>query len=167
LRSASYGSRSSQRSRGDDFSAGSAGRLYSALCWLLKRPKDAIALGLAVCAAGAIIVNALFLQSGPHPAPMFHMQSNARTVQKLVQLPRPAPAPRDPIAEIIEAPDRVISVQRALTEFGYGQIRPDGKVGQETKAAIERFERDHHLPVTGKISDQLAEKLATLTGRPI
>ena len=38
---------------------------------LLHSPKDMVAGGLAVAAIGAIVTNALFLQSGPHPSPMF------------------------------------------------------------------------------------------------
>ena len=39
--------------------------------WLPRRPTDAVCLGLAVAGAGFILVNALFLQSGRHPAPIF------------------------------------------------------------------------------------------------
>ena len=38
---------------------------------LLRSPKDAIAAALAFAAVSAIIANALFLQTGHHPAPMF------------------------------------------------------------------------------------------------
>jgi len=38
---------------------------------LLYSPKDMVAGLIAFAAASAIIANALFLQSGPHPAPMF------------------------------------------------------------------------------------------------
>src|SRR4249919_3758240 len=38
---------------------------------LPRRPKDAVCLGVAMAAAGTIVVNALFLQSGRHPAPIF------------------------------------------------------------------------------------------------
>ena len=41
------------------------------LALLLRRPKDAIAALLAAAAAMTILINALFLQSGPHPAPIF------------------------------------------------------------------------------------------------
>ena len=38
---------------------------------LLHSPKDVIAGALAFAAVSAIIANALFLQAGRHPAPMF------------------------------------------------------------------------------------------------
>jgi len=61
----------------------------------------------------------------------------------------------------------VLAVQRALTEYGYGQIKPTGTLDAETKAAIERFERDRKLPVTGQVSTRLARELAAITGRPV
>jgi peptidoglycan hydrolase-like protein with peptidoglycan-binding domain len=90
----------------------------------------------------------------------------------------PAPAtvsaavPRPP-AEIRSAPKaaapgkRILSVQRALSDFGYGQLAPTGVLGAETKSAIERFERERKLPVTGQISDRLVRELAAVTGRPL
>ena len=41
-------------------------------------------------------------------------------------------------------------VQRALAEFGYAQIKPTGILDPETQAAIERFERERKLPITGR-----------------
>ena len=56
----------------------------------------------------------------------------------------------DPIAELIAPSKRVHRVQRALADFGYGQIKPTGAFDPETRAAIEKFERDRRLPVTGR-----------------
>jgi peptidoglycan hydrolase-like protein with peptidoglycan-binding domain len=61
----------------------------------------------------------------------------------------------------------VLAVQRALAEFGYGQIKPTGTVNAETKAAIEKFERERKLPVTGQVSDRVTRELAAITGRPL
>jgi peptidoglycan hydrolase-like protein with peptidoglycan-binding domain len=62
---------------------------------------------------------------------------------------------------------RVASVQRALTEYGYGQLKPTGAVGADTQAAITKFERDRKLPVTGQMSDRLVRELTAMTGRSI
>ena len=62
---------------------------------------------------------------------------------------------------------RVMAIQRALSDFGYGQIKPSGQFDPATKAAIEKFERDRKLPVTGQISDRLVRDLAATTGRPL
>ncbi len=82
--------------------------------------------------------------------------------------PRAEPVPHnDPIAELISSSKRVVAVQRALSDFGYGQIKPNGQLGPETQAAIEKFERDRRLPVTGQISDRLLRELSAVTGRPL
>ena len=80
----------------------------------------------------------------------------------------PAAPPRnDPIAALIAPSQRVMAIQRALTEFGYGQITPSGTYDAETRTAIEKFERDRNLPVTGDISDRFVRDLAAMTGRPL
>jgi peptidoglycan hydrolase-like protein with peptidoglycan-binding domain len=62
---------------------------------------------------------------------------------------------------------RVLAIQRALAEYGYGQIKPTGSVDADTKTAIERFERERRLPITGQISDRFTRELAAVTGRPL
>ena len=61
----------------------------------------------------------------------------------------------------------MLAVQRALADFGYGQIKPTGVEDADTRAAIEKFERSRQLPVTGTISDRLVRELAAMTGRPL
>ena len=64
---------------------------------LLRSPKDMVAGMLAFAAVSAIVANALFLQTGPHPAPMFGsvvvMPPPALTLAS--PLPRPRPAEAD------------------------------------------------------------------------
>jgi peptidoglycan hydrolase-like protein with peptidoglycan-binding domain len=231
---------------------GSAARLAAAIG---RHPREFVGILMSTLAIFAIFANALFLQHGPHPAPIF--ATRAPLVQQTpVVLPRPramapapavapttvarsqaqiigdiqrelghkgfydgavdgiwgaktdaaardfvqaaglkinadasegllrtivtsnataqnsraaAPAPvrKDPIAELIAPTKQVLAVQRALADFGYGQISPTGVYDPETKAAIEKFERDRRLPVTGQISDQLVRELAAMTGRPL
>ena len=75
---------------------------------------------------------------------------------------------RNDVAVERPAPSRrVIALQRALAEYGYGQIKPTGLVDSETQAAIEKFERERKLPVTGQASDRVARELAAMTGRPL
>jgi peptidoglycan hydrolase-like protein with peptidoglycan-binding domain len=81
-----------------------------------------------------------------------------------------AAAPRsrpDPIAELIAPAPRVTAVQRALNDYGYGPLKVTGTFGAETVSAIQKFERDRKLPVTGQISPRLLRELAALTGRPL
>jgi hypothetical protein len=173
------------------------------------RPVDATAILCAGAASLIIVVNAIFLQSGVHPAPFFANPAAQAPANRLTALSpiapnsqsptpprmidmapvRAAPAARtqaatsarrnDPIGDLIgtsTAPSstasvgssaRIIAVQRALSEFGYGQLRPSGTLDEPTSAAIQKFEADRKLPVTGRLSDRLLSELATMTGRPI
>jgi len=88
----------------------------------------------------------------------------------------PAPVPRDPIADmlrsasnpvppaIIEPNKAVLGAQRALNKLGYGPIKPDGLAGPGTRQAIERFERDRKLPVTGDLTPRVTRELSALSG---
>jgi hypothetical protein len=224
---------------------------------LLYSPKDVVAGLLAFAAVSAIITNALFLQTGPHPAPMFASARLVGTAAAVNVRPRPAEAdptpsesrlaepkiaePRnseaknseaknaeaknseaknsepktpesrnpesrnseskgaDPLANLMRgtaspgsastpavvrppAPipppprtettqssgsRRVAAVQRALTEYGYGQLKPSGTIGPDTQTAIQRFERERKIPVTGQVSDRLVRELSVVIGHTI
>jgi hypothetical protein len=207
---------------------------------LLHSPKDLFAGALAVAAIGAIVANALFLQSGPHPSPMFGsivtLPAPAPAPSSGSPLPRPRPAeatkaevapaePRavesrpadiktadtkvvepkaaetkaaDPLTNLVKATSaapvatssiprppapipfpshndnlapggsrRVAAVQRALTEYGYGQLKPTGTIGSDTQAAIARFERERKIPATGQMSDRMVHELSAMIGHSI
>ena len=178
---------------------------------LLHSPKDAIAGALAFTAVCAIVANALFLQAGRHPAPMFGSVTLMPAVAAPANLlPRPRPVeadvtqsesrpaepraadslanlvkttgavpsagPRPPAtipvsshseAGAIAGSRRVAAVQRALTEYGYGQLKPTGTAGSDTQAAIQKFERARKLPVTGQVSDRLVRELTAMIGHPV
>lgn len=201
---------------------------------LLHSPKDMVAGLLAFAAVSAIIANALFLQAGRHPSPMFGtvtrmpaaavapsplprprpVEAAARVTDPVASEPRvielksadprsdarsadpksdpmtnlvkataapqatpssiarpPAPIPAasrsETIANQTPAARRVAAVQRTLTEYGYGQLKPTGTVGSDTQAAIQKFERERKLPVTGQVSDRLLRELTAMIGRPV
>jgi hypothetical protein len=196
---------------------------------LLHSPKDMVAGALAFAAVSAIVANALFLQAGRHPSPMFGsaVAVPAAALAPASPLPRPRPVDADaaqlelklaepklaepklaeprpseprtaePLANPVKAASaapvhsniarppapipassrnetianagsrRVAAVQRALTEYGYGQLKPTGTVGSDTQAAIQKFERERKLPVTGQMSDRLVRELTAVIGRPI
>jgi hypothetical protein len=89
---------------------------------------------------------------------------------------------RDPIGDMIRAsettgtaspvrqaeawvePQRVTSAQRALAKLGYGPIKADGIFGQATRQAVERFERERRLPVTGELNQRTARELSSQSG---
>jgi peptidoglycan hydrolase-like protein with peptidoglycan-binding domain len=79
-------------------------------------------------------------------------------------MPRTRP---DPIGDLIAPTPRVIAVQRALNDFGYGPVKATGVYGPETIAAIQKLERDRKLPVTGQISPRVLKELSALTGKSI
>lgn len=191
----------------------------------LHSPKDVVAGLLAAAAICAIVANAVFLQAGRHPSPMFGSVVTLPGPQAAVSpLPRPRPVelvtdppaigpveargadpknvdsrnadPKnaDPMSNLVvrstgatgpaaanaarpPAPvpstaqsagaRRVAAVQRALTQYGYGQLKPTGAVGADTQTAIAKFERDRKLPVTGQMSDRLVKELTAMTGHPI
>ena len=215
---------------------------------LLHSPKDMVAGALAFAAVSAIVANALWLQAGRHPAPLFgtvvNLPAVTSTPANLLPRPRPVEAaavvpeskpaelkasdlravdPRaadpktsdpktsdpktsdpktsdsktsdsktsDPMGNLVKATStapitnsiprppasipgdagsgsrRVAAVQRALTEYGYGQLKPTGTVGSDTQAAILKFERTRKLPVTGQMSDRLVRELTAMIGHPI
>ena len=104
----------------------------------------------------------------------------ARSVPLMSSQGGPAPAqaePSDPIAALIKgnaspapAPSgdrRTLAVEKALARQGYGPLKLDGILGNDTRNAIGRFEKDRGLPVTGQISPRLLRELALVTGAKI
>ena len=85
--------------------------------------------------------------------------------------PNAATPPARPPAPIpvvqLNGARRVAAVQRALTEYGYGQLKATGTVGADTQAAIQKFERERRLPVTGQVSDRLMRELTAMIGHSI
>ena len=213
---------------------------------ITRHPREFVGVLMAVAATAAIFVNALFLQSGPHPAPIFatrpfttplprphplaapapeaghgqtqivaeiqralaargfyqgavdgiwgaktdlaarqfaqaaglsidpapnenllHAITAAKAAGPQAPLASPAPAHNDPIATLLAPSKRVLAIQQALADFGYGQIKPTGVVDAETRAAIEKFERDRGMPADGLISQDFVRALAAMSGRPL
>src|SRR5579863_1950990 len=62
----------------------------------LRNPKDMIAGVMAFAAVSAIIANALFLQAGRHPAPMFGAVTAMPAVALAPANPLPRPRPIEP-----------------------------------------------------------------------
>jgi hypothetical protein len=203
-----------------------------ALRIFLHSPKDVVAGAIALATVIAIITNALFLQAGRHPAPMFGSVTILPAVASVPGNPLPRPRPveadvalaevkpadpkttdskttdsrtadpktADPLASLVKTTSavqatsaniprppmavpvssrvdsvpasgvgshRVAAVQRALTEYGYGQLKPTGVAGSDTQAAILKFEKARKLPVTGQVSDRLVRELTAMIGHPV
>ncbi|MFO1183253.1 MAG: peptidoglycan-binding domain-containing protein [Bauldia sp.] len=58
--------------------------------------------------------------------------------------------------------ERLIAVQTALNQSGYGPVKVDGVMSKATGDAIRRFELDHGLPVTGLASDRLYKRMVDI-----
>ena len=150
---------------------------------LIGRPVDTVAILTAVAVSAIVVVNAVFLQSGMRAAPSLDANKSSSvksdSLKPLVTSSptrpvatsaavQPVVARRnDAIAELIGPSARIAAVQRALSEFGYGQIKASGTLDDATSAAIQKFEREHNLPSTGRVSDRLIKELAAMVGRPI
>lgn len=225
-------------------------RILSALQLVLRRPIE-VAGTLAMGAlTGAILVNALVMQTGSHPAPFFARQaadsaalrarppsiparqagdpavaapspeevalvrelqaelssrglydgvadgvrgprtdSAIRSFQQQARIPvdgepsedllsrvksAPRPALReDPIATYLASnppvppAKRLLAVERALASLGYGPLKVDGLMDVDTQGAIERFERDRALPVTGRATPAVIRELGAMSGLPL
>ncbi len=85
----------------------------------------------------------------------------------VVRPPAAIPTRSDPIGDLVTSNRRIAQIQRALTEYGYGQLKPTGVVGTDTQAAIKKFENDRRKPQTGQVSDWLIHEIIKLTGRSI
>ena len=80
------------------------------------------------------------------------------------QLPKAPPARPTTEAAASAAPSKlVLAAQRALVKLGF-VLNPDGVAGATTRQAIERYERDHGLPVRGALSRAIMRKLSAETG---
>src|SRR5437868_7779614 len=80
------------RRRGGAAAAIESGQRGLALRILLYSPKDLVAGAAAFAAVGAIVANAVFMQAGRHPSPMFGAGGGAVTMSVPPLLPRPRPA---------------------------------------------------------------------------
>jgi hypothetical protein len=115
---------------------------------------------------GSLVRNTATPRAQPMPQTIAAASSSASS-----GAPRPPGAipnaSRDPVGDMNSSSRRVAAVQRVLTDYGYGQLKPTGQAGSDTQAAIQRFERARRLPVTGQVSERLVRELGVVTGRPI
>lgn len=99
------------------------------------------------------------------PAPLRAQPQPAQdSIAEMIRMGGPVPVP--PAAVGKPEADAVLLGQRALAKLGYG-VKPDGIMGSETRQAIERFERDRRLPVTGEFGSRTLRELASLSGLPM
>lgn len=73
-----------------------------------------------------------------------------------------ARTPPGPEAEAV-----IRAVQRAFRQLGYLTTLPDGRLNDQTRRAIRKFEIDRKLDETGRISGELLSKLAGLASEAL
>jgi len=139
------------------------------------RPKAVLMTLAAVVSMTAISVNALYLQSGKHPAPMFsHQPAGVRTASLSADLdaapaglPAAIPSPERDDATAAPPPDNLISaIQTALKVRGLYTDAVDGAMGPATRAAISAYEQKMGLDVTGAPSVGLLASLSSPAPTP-
>jgi Putative peptidoglycan binding domain len=85
-------------------------------------------------------------------------------ISQLLKAPPEPPARPTTKAATSAAPSKlVLAAQRALVKLGF-VLNPDGVAGPTTRQAIERYERDHGIPVRGDLSPAIVRKLSAETG---
>jgi hypothetical protein len=85
-------------------------------------------------------------------------------ISHLLKAPPAPPARPDTQSATPAASNKlVLAVQRALVKLGF-VLNPDGVAGPTTRQAIERYERDHGLPVRGDLSRAIVRRLSAETG---
>jgi len=113
--------------------------------------------------AVAIMTNALALQPGAHPAPLFVGTRPAAITTPAAAQP---PALRSSDGSAVGATDHslIADIQQGLKDFGYYKGDVDGLDGPQTSQAILAFERAFRLTPTGEPSNNVL--LAIRSVRP-
>jgi len=142
-----------------------------------------VVMGLTAC---AIVSNAVLLQNGRHPEPLFMTRPSpaieapaepapvpmprVRAEQTAVAppmppLPRVSPAASEAPPEPT-APTLIVDLQRALAEKGLYRGAIDGIPGSRTRAAITAYQTSEGLPVTGEPSTTILDHIRTASIPP-
>ncbi len=101
------------------------------------------------------------------PAAQPAAPQTARSGDPIGDLIRGGDLPPASIPRVREPAQPVLAAQRALAKLGYAQVKPDGVAGESTRVAIERFERERKLPVTGQLNPRTLRELAAASGMKI
>ncbi|MGB6175148.1 MAG: peptidoglycan-binding domain-containing protein [Methylocella sp.] len=107
----------------------------------------------------------LEMPAGGHPRQTRSTSSPPR--DEISQLLKASPAPparpaTEPAAQAVPS-KLVLAAQHALVKLGF-VLNPDGVAGAATRQAIERYERDHGLPVRGDLSRAVMRRLSAEAG---
>ena len=143
---------------------GATARLAGAIS---RHPREFVGIVMATVAIFAIFINALFLQNGPHPAPIF-------AARPLLHQAVPAASPRQTATQPIVTPDgtaqsraRLIAdIQRELGRKGFYDGAADGIWGAKTDAATRDFVQAAGLKINPEASDGLLRAIVSNAKAP-
>ena len=97
-------------------------------------------------------------------------QPAAVPIPKEQELARAAtPEPKRAAAPAVrkEVPSGLVArIQSGLRAYGYDDLAVDGKMGQHTATAIQRFQLDYGMKITGEPSAKVLEKLQEIGALP-
>ena len=102
---------------------------------------------------GLIIANAVSLQSGPHPAPLFREPTTIVEINTEPILDQEQEIPKSPKQLLVE------DIQLALSQSGYYQGEIDGKTGPLTEQAIREFQVANNFPVNLAVNESLLAQI--------
>lgn len=72
-------------------------------------------------------------------------------------------APSTPADKPKDDPKTVLAAQHALLKLGY-VVAPNGTLGPATRTALQAFEREQHLPLSGELSRKVIKQLSVESG---
>lgn len=162
----------------DDFDEPRRGGFLRSVAPLLWRRPIRTAAAIVLTVGPALIVaNAVFFQTARHPSPLFATRPESAAIEAAgIPVPR-SRAEIDPPrmvqvtaveqharADVQPSSATLVEVQEGLAAAGYYHGAIDGLVGSRTRAAIEAFQRDHRMTVTGEVSSELVTRLRAATG---
>jgi peptidoglycan hydrolase-like protein with peptidoglycan-binding domain len=129
-----------------------AGRFAKAGSTIARHPREFVGLVMASVATVWIFTNALFLQKGPHPAPIFSARPvthqavpmappRPEIVLPATPMPLPAPAAAPPVTATgpMSRTQLISSIQRELNRRGFYDGVVDGVWGAHTDTAVRDF----------------------------
>jgi peptidoglycan hydrolase-like protein with peptidoglycan-binding domain len=151
-----------------------AGRFARAGGAIARYPREFVGIVMASVASVWIFTNALFLQKGPHPAPIFAARPVTHQTVPLAPprpeivapgTPMPVPAPTVAPAPVTAAAPMsrtqlISSIQRELNRRGFYDGVVDGVWGAHTDAAVRDFIQTTGAKVTPDANEALLRAIA-------
>jgi peptidoglycan hydrolase-like protein with peptidoglycan-binding domain len=96
------------------------------------------------------------------------LEASGEATPELLSVLRHNPSPEQPTAAVGTGSADVLQVQRLLVRLGHTGLKPDGLMGEATRAAIRKFEAKRGLPQKGEVTTALKRELSAAlkdTGR--